>query len=371
MIHDIFEKLGFVKYTLAGYIYTPDAQFEVEGIKGNENIKLNLQTNGYAALKEIDYFMNVEETGSNYSLKLGVGEVDSNKNLFSTCTLVSGYSESGGINQLDVTMGRLTDQLMDMLTDISFVDTCGQPVQLAESILSNESALLNAWFINHPNRKDFHRYASYKYQVLGYNAIKIPREEILAYCVNKIYENVLKEFMNFKNIDQKMMDGVYSASSIDNIVSVRQYVVNLNPDDPIRRNIIIDDVIRKNMLKDNLMYGYNLAVNLASYYSQKLTGTYRNQFEARLFDELTKQVDIIFNTYGPYVALKAIKHQAVELTVGNPEEPFCGIEEQLLNLSNQFKKQAKKARNTFANGGQQKITELANKAIGLFAGKTK
>ena len=369
MIHDIFEKLGFVKYTLAGYIYTPDAQFEVEGIKENENIKLNLQTNGYAALKEIDYFMNIEETGSNYSLKLGVGEVNSNKNMFSTCTLVSGYSESGGINQLDVTMGRLTDQLMDMLTDISFVDASGQPVQLAESILSNESALLNAWFINHPNRKDFHRYASYKYQVLGYNAIKIPREEILAYCVNKIYENVLNEFMNFKNVDQKMMEQVYSATSIDKIVSVRQYVLNLNPNDPIRRNIIIDDVIRKNMLKDNLMYGYNLAVNLASYYSQKLTGTYRSQFEARLLDELTKQVDMIFNTYGPYVALKTIKHQAVELTVGNPEEPFSGIEEQLLNLSNQFKEQAKKARNTFANGGQQKITQLANKATTLFAGK--
>lgn len=369
MIHDIFEELGFVKYTLAGYIYTPDAQFEVEGIKGNENVKLNLQTNGYSALKEIDYFMNIEETGSNYNLKLGVGEVGSSKNIFSTCTLISGYSESGGINQLDITMGRLTDQLMDMLTDISFVDTSGQPMQLAESILSNESALLNAWFINHPNRKDFHRYASYKYQVLGYNAIKIPRAEILAYCVNKIYENVLKEFMNFKNVNRKMLDTIYTATNIDNIISVRQYVLNLDANDPIKRNIIIEDVIKKNMINDNPMYGYNLAVNIAEYYSQKLTSTYKSQFESKLFDALSKQIDIIFNTYGPYVAMKAIKHQATELTVGNPEEPFSGVEEQLLNLSRQFNERANKARNTFANGGQQKIIQLASEATGFFAGK--
>lgn len=370
MIHDIFNELGFIKYTLAGYIYTPDAQFEVEGIKNNENIKLNLQTNGYAALKEIDYFMNIEDTGSNYNLKLGVGEVNSNRNIFSTCTLISGYSESGGINSLDITMGRLTDQLMDMLTDISFVDGNGQPVQLAHSLMSNEQAMLKAWFVNHPNRKDFHRYASYKYQVLGYNAIKIPRDEILAYCVNKIYENVLAEFMNFKNVNKGMMDEVYTTVGIDNIVSVRQMAITINPKNPINRNIVVEEVIRKNMIKDNPMYGYNLASNYANHYAQNITNAYRAQFESKLFEELSKQIDHIFNTYGPYVALKAIKHQSIEAGVGNPgDDPFSGIEEQLLNLSNQFKQQANNARNTFNNGGQQRIVQLANGATGMLAGK--
>ena len=370
MIHDIFNELGFIKYTLAGYIYTPDAQFEVEGIKNNENIKLNLQTNGYAALKEIDYFMNIEETGSNYSLKLGVGEVNSNRNIFSACTLISGYSETGGINSLDLTMGRLTDQLMDMLTDISFVDASGQPVQLAHSLMSNASPMLKAWFINHPNRKDFHRYASYKYQVLGYNAIKIPRDEILAYCVNKIYENVLTEFTNFKNVNKKMLDEVYATTSIDNIVSVRQMVLTLNPNDPINRNIIIDEPIKKNMVKNNQMYGYSLASNLAGYYAQKITNAYRSQFEQKLYDELSKQVDRIFNTYGPFVALKAIKHQSIEKGIGDPnDEPFSGIEEQLLNLSDIFRQQAKKAKNTYTNGGQQKVIQLANNATGFTSGK--
>ncbi len=359
MIHKLFNEVGFAQYSLAGYIYTPDAQFEEQGIKGNNDIKMNLQTNGYAAFKEIDYFMNIEETGSTYTLKLGSSTVTSNKNIFSTCTLISGYSEDGGINKLEVTMGRLTDQLMDMLTDISFIDAGGNPVQLADSLMSNETAMLRAWFRNRPNRKDFHRYASYKYQVLGYNSIKIPRDEILAYCVNKIYENVLREFMNFQNVNKQMMDKVYEAASIDNITSVRQYVLGLNPNDPIRRNIVIEDNITKKMIKQNPMYGYNLAVNIAQYYSQKLTSGFRMQFEARLFDALSKQVDQIFNKYGPYVALKAIKHPQTELSVGNPDEPFSGIEEQLIELSESFKTQATKARNTFANGGERKIRQLA------------
>ena len=62
MIHDIFREAGCTKYRVAGYIYTPDVQFGVQGIAGNPAIKQNLQKNGYAALKEIDYFMNIEET---------------------------------------------------------------------------------------------------------------------------------------------------------------------------------------------------------------------------------------------------------------------------------------------------------------------
>lgn len=369
MIHDLFTSVGFSKYTLAGYIYTPDAQFEENGIKDNDNIKLNLKTNGYSALKEIDYFMNIVETGSNYSLKLGVKSINSNKNIFSTCTLVSGYSETGGINKMEVTMGRLTDQLMDMLTDISFVDSSGQPVQLAESLMSNESAMLNAWFRNHPNRKDFHRYASYKYQVLGYNAIKIPRDEILAYCVNKIYENVLTEFTNFQKVNKQMLDEVYKATSTDSILSVRQYVLGINPQDPIRRNIFIEDNIKKSMISNNPMYGYQLAVNMANYYSQKITPVFRSQFEAKLFEDLSKQIDKIFDTYGPYMALKAIEHKSNELNVGNPDEPFSGIVEQLYLLGNQFKEQAKNAKNTFANGGQAKVNQLASEATKLLGGK--
>ena len=77
-----------------------------------------------------------------------------------------------------------------MLTDIQITQN-GVAVQMSSSILNNQNAMLSAWLADHGSRRHYHRYASYKYQVLGYNSIIIPREEILAYCVIKIYEAVL------------------------------------------------------------------------------------------------------------------------------------------------------------------------------------
>ena len=96
-----------------------------------------------------------------------------------------------------------------------------------------------------------------------------------------------------------MMDQIYSITSIDNIVSVRQMVLTLNPQDPIVRNIVIEEMINKKMVKNNPMYGYGVASNYAGFYAQKITNSFRGQFEQRLFEELSKQIDQIFNTYGP------------------------------------------------------------------------
>ena len=159
--------------------------------------------------------MNIEETNSVYKLALGSSEVVSSNNIFNSCTLISGFAKGGGMNDLNVTIGRLTDQLMDMLTDIVIVQD-GASVQMSSSIMSNEHAMLSAWLGNHTARRIYHRYASYKYQVLGYNSIVIPRDEILAYCVNKIYEAVLKEFQDFTLVNKDMMKNVYQRTNIIN-----------------------------------------------------------------------------------------------------------------------------------------------------------
>jgi hypothetical protein len=175
--------------------------------------------------------------------------------------------------------------------------------------------------------------------------------------------------MNFKNVNKQMMEKVYETTSTSDIGSLRSYAISVNPGDPIRRRISIDDTITKKMLKNNPVYGYELAVNLAQQESEKVNPAYRKQFEAKLYDDLCKQVDAIFNVYGPYVALKAIEHKSVELSVGNPDEPFSGIIEQLRNLSDAYKVQANKAKKT-GETGLAKIRSLADKATGLFSGSS-
>ena len=362
MIHDIFRTAGCTSYRIAGYVYMPDAQFTVPQIAMNPTILQNLKRNGYAALKEIDYFMNIEETNSVYKLALGSSEVVSSNNIFNSCTLISGYANGGGMNNLNVTIGRLTDQLMDMLTDIVIVQD-GVSVQMSSSIMSNEHAMLSAWMGDHTARRIYHRYASYKYQVLGYNSIVIPRDEILAYCVNKIYEAVLKEFQNYTLVNRDMMKEVYRRTNIINPDVFTAYAEGINHDNPINRTLILDGGYTKSMIKNNPMIAYVDACDLAQSERVKINAGYQAVLEDQLFKALKNQVDQIFSQYGPYVALKSIEHKHNELDVGNPQEPFPGIIEMLESLRNKFLDRENTA-NSYAKEGGARIRQAADEAVG-------
>ena len=365
LVHDIFRSLGYDNYHIAGYIYTPDAQFNEQGIKGNESILLNLKRNGYAALKEIDLFMNSEETETNYNLNLSVGNINIRKNIFSTCTLVSGYSQSGGINDLSLTIGRLTDQLMDMLTNITFIDDTGNPVQLAKSLMSNEDAMLSSFFTNHKDRKIYHRYATYKYQVLGYTSIRIPRDEILAYCVNKIYEKVIEEFNDYQKLDKHKMDQVFKATNIQNKASVREFAKQLKQ--KIETFTSLPDPITKKMIKKDPLVAYDMACEIAEEEAKKCSlPSYKSELSDALYEALKYQVEIISDDFGPYMAIEAITHKPSKTTVGNPDEPFNGIIQQLVDLTNEFDTDANTAINS-ERKGKRKLQELAEGASsGIF-----
>lgn len=359
MLHDIFRVAGCNDYRIAGYIFTPDVQFLVPTIQTNPGIQLNLKKNGYAALKEIDYFMNIFETNSVYRLKVGASEIVSSKNIFNSCTLVSGYAQGGGLNKPDQTIGRLTDQLMDMLTDISVVGDDGMPVQMSSSIMSNENAMLGAWFGEHLERKSYHRYASYKYQVLGYSSITIPRDEILAYCVNKIYERVIEEFQNLSLVNKEMMGKVYNVANLRSVDQLAQYALTANPDNPINRTINGDDY-SKRVIVSNPNVAYEDACEAAKTEAAKINGAYLTILEDKIFQTLKSQVDRIFDEYGPFVALKAIEHKHDELSVGNPNEPFPGIVERLYMLSDSCLKGANKSRRAYVDGGSNAISQEAD-----------
>lgn len=360
MLHDIFSSVGNENYQISGYIYTPDAQFTEPKIAQNESLKLSLKQNGYAALKEIDYFMNIEETGSTYKLSLGTREVTSSKNIFRSCTLVSGYVSGGGMNPPAVTIGRLTDQLMDMLTDIE-IRTDDGPAQMSSSIMCNADKMLSAWIQTHPDRKLYHRYASYKYQVLGYNSVVVPRDEILAYCVNRIYEAVIKEFKDFTRVNKEMMRQVYSNTNIISPDAFMSYAIGINSSNPINRMLISDGGYTKKEIKNNPMIAYWDARNMAESEKLKINAAYQAALENALFGALKKEIDKIFEKYGPYVALKAIEHKHDELGIGDPNEPFPGIIEMLKIQSDKFIERKNTALASYTAGGETNIKQAADR----------
>ena len=360
MVHDIFAAAGCTNYRIAGYIYTPDVQFTVPEIATNQMIINNLKNNGYSALKEIDYFMNIEETNSVYDLPTANRHVISGRNIFDSCTLISGYNQNGGTNQPNVTLGRLTDHLMDMLTDIQITRN-GVATQMSSSILNNQNAMLTAWLADHESRRLYHRYASYKYQVLGYNSIIIPREEILAYCVNKIYEAVLEEFQNFKLLNKEVMNAVYKMTNITTPDIFLNHAMQIDKNAQITREIALDGYTRR-MIRDDNNVAYTDACQDANTIAQRINANYQSRLERDLFEGLKSQIDQIFKKYGPYVAMKAIEHRKNEEGVGDPKEPFSGIVELLERMSNYFLRQANIAGMSYQQGGREQILQRATEA---------
>ena len=357
MVHDIFAAAGYTNYRIAGYIYTPDVQFAIPGLAANPMIINNLENNGYSALKEIDYFMNIEETNSVYDLPTANGHVISGKNIFDSCTLISGYNQNGGMNQPNVTLGRLTDHLMDMLTDIRITKN-GVADQMSSAILNNKNVMLTAWLANHGSRRRYPRYVSYKYQVLGYHSIVIPKDEILAYCVNKIFGAVMEEFQNFHLLGREVMNTVYMAANLTNLQVFISYALGINRNAPIRHEIVLDGYTRRMIRNDNNV-AYTDACQEADAIAQRINADYQGRLERDLYQRLKDQVDQIFKAYGPYVAMKAIEHQRTEEGVGKRDEPFSGIVELLNRRSNYFLEQANVAGRNYEQDGREQILQAA------------
>lgn len=335
MVHEIFRDHGYESYTMSAYCYTPDAQFIEKGV--NDDIRVNLSKNGYAALKEIDYFMHLEQFKGHYILKLASGQIQSGKNIFNTCTLVSGTLEGGGMAPASATIDRLTDHLLDLLTDIQFHAANGSPEQLAKALASNESSNLGAWFSSHSNPRDYPKNTNYCYQVIGYSAVNIPRNEILQYVVNKLYSAVTAEFKNYQKVNDEEMNALYKECHIDDTDTLFNFALNVNPHDIIDYDFIMDSYTKKEIKYDSDV-ALKDAQDIARVEADKLDKTnYRKLLNAKIYNAIKDSLEHKCDLYGPYYASKAITHTQKEMHVGDPNRPFSGIYEQLGNLIEDLK----------------------------------
>ncbi len=357
MIHDLMNQYhASTNYTLAGYIFTPDAQFFGPVTYHSPENKAALERNGYAALKEIDYFMDLEETGSVYRLQLRDRTIECTRNIFDSCTLVSGYNEAGYLRETADIISCLTDHLMDMLTDTRVRMT----YHMSQSIMSNDHAFIDQWFYHHPERRYFHRYVPYKYQVLGYNSIRVPRDEIFAYCVDRIYEGVLKEFKNFRIVNRQMLGRVYEAAHIQSPARAAAYAAEAWR---VERTLHLDGY-NKGMVRSNPMIAYYDACEVSQSEARKINDIMMTKLENDIYSSLKKQIDLIFDQYGPYVAMRAIQHESDRPTDDGPNEPFFGVYEQLIKLSAAMTEQEAAYRRA---GNADLIRAKADNATRLFS----
>lgn len=303
MIHDIFAKnIKTANYKLNAYLYTPDVQTEDASIRTKAAVVNNLKRNGYAALKEIDYFMNLQASGDSYRLDYDGGYTTSKENIYSDCTLITGFSYSGGILGTDAVVESVAESIRDLLSNVSIQQQGGNSIQLNEAFLSNKTAMVGgAMSAGLADPSQYPKAANYRYKVIGHADVNIPKVELMTYCANLLLRKMKAEYDKFAVSDDEILDALRSGS-LDSMESFCQDVCSFakmkkydlrdeNGKYPELKKIqqdkdgMLEDM--KNQIRKNL---------------KLMTDDMINNAAIDIIERIKKHVNIQFRAKGPYFA---------------------------------------------------------------------
>ncbi len=210
LVRSILKELGVspVKTKLFGHIYLPN----VYNDGGTASIS-NAYGNGYAALKEIDYYMNIESIGETYDAVYPNGSFSSGSKIFTNCTLIGGkLSESIVIaNPKAAAIECCVENLINQVTSAVGKDKDGKPSSVADlftskGFLDNVATGLKNMIASH-GEANFHPGGSYRYLCIGSSTLKFPNNAIIEKFVGEAYTRMLERMKrNADSITQKDVD---------------------------------------------------------------------------------------------------------------------------------------------------------------------
>lgn len=199
---------GVDRVNILGYLFTPDVNL------ANKSLGLHQQSyikkNGYAALKELDYWMNVGERGERFYQKYkDILTVNSPMPPFNLCHLISATNTEGKLLEnayeycMDVTAENITNFMANEERQ------SGHEFAIHDYI-SNIN--INIDNMRHP----YH--ANYKYNIIGASSAILPIEEITTYLAFKLFKKMEKMFEmapNERNVDDFIRGLKIDIESID------------------------------------------------------------------------------------------------------------------------------------------------------------
>lgn len=360
LIRDIMDTdLHFSSYKLSAYVYMPDVQYHENGIQGNPSIIFNLNRNGYAALKEIDYFMNLSHNKGEYKLALSDSSpISSKADIFDSCTLVSSINTARGTATMLQTMDALTDDLREILGDINYQNN-GIQVQLAKAFSSNAHATLISWYSRQGRDKQrFPKSANYNYQVLGYSSVYIPKDEIINYCIDKMYLAMIEEFHRISEVQKEHMDSILSPADLGSIDDLFSFVkgkieedLEIRVDIPTKREVKRDE-------DDTL----DTARAIAEERVKSIPKSFSKVLEKLIVEQIDPRLDEYFRNNGPFFVLRLLEYELTD------KKNFSGLLEYLKLLKEEVHERYKETVSEEAKSRlKDEIDEAKEEALRFYA----
>ncbi len=312
MCYIIRDLLG-VDATLFGYFFMPDVNLYKKEIVGKELLGNRIKNNGYAALKELDYTMNLSKSGDSFSQYYGGPQKyllkETAEPLVNLCYLISATDKIGNpiTNGYDYSMEAVGEFILYHLN----------------------------WGLEHfipvlPEKK----YGAYcSYYTFGISTAELPTKEIGTYLAAKLYQKIgsgltenvptyndvekhaEKMGLTLSKIQDRLCGGVTGAGNIDwtgiydfgiedacnTIVSVTDNTIELNMPD-----VILEPIRNwKNENSGNLVKNFSALTKDLDDFKFMSKGTEADSLISSVFQYLQNKVVSDFS-YGAVYASRLI-----------------------------------------------------------------
>jgi hypothetical protein len=182
LIRKIAEQKGFDTENI-GMIFMPDVTLSDNTIDGSA--ALNIKANGFAALKELDYLMNVERNGETFEQTYADLEIKESQPPYDLCHLISAKDENGKLapSAKDYCMNVAAETIINFIASEEVID--GQSYTIS-SYLSNIENNKSAFIMTHQQKQP----VNYIYNTVGASSASMPVEYLLNYLTYKMFDEL-------------------------------------------------------------------------------------------------------------------------------------------------------------------------------------
>ncbi|MBQ9986069.1 MAG: hypothetical protein IJP38_07150 [Oscillospiraceae bacterium] len=294
--------LNRANFKVSAYIFMPNVQFAVNGVS-----KAALSRNGYAALKEIDYYYNIEKSGGTYKWPFAEGAVkDSKSKIFDFCTIVSGANDDGMvIDPQQAAINVTVESLMSVITDAQLTVN-GQPQQLLTSFLDNGENTVNVWLTGSgADASLYPRSTNYCYNVIGYGSAKVPVDAIMSYMANEMYKQLLDEFFDTKDLTANFISNIMNAAGVGDVDSIIRAVKDASGYTYATRELPKGGDI-KGLKGTYTQWKSRAYEHYKSFKQQQQFNTAIDAVTQNIIKALDSKLELVFDEHGPYFVVRTI-----------------------------------------------------------------
>lgn len=197
---------------ILGQIYMPD----VYECGGTHNI-LRCYRNAYAALKEIDYYMNIEKIDEVFEAVYPDGHFSSKRNIFDSCTLIGGRSSLPFCidDPKKAAIQTCVEHIVGSIEKVSWVHHSNElqyfsADSIVESISSHqfrEECMCKLKNILSEDRVWFHEGGNYSYSYVGTKTLEFPSQAISEYYIGEVFDKAIEQLQaNARALSRRDVD---------------------------------------------------------------------------------------------------------------------------------------------------------------------